>query len=239
MGKVSSDYNLAVIHPKIAKQWHPTLNGQLSPRKVAPFSSKRRWWRCKKGHEWQDTASNRAHFGTGCPYCSGQRVCADNCLEQVAPHIAKQRHPKRNKGLTPKDVTSGSGKKVWWVCDKGHEWQATVSSRRRGSGCPGCSGYQATKDNNLQKKNPRLASQWHPTKNEGLLPKDVTPSSNKRVWWICSKGHEWAAIINNRTNGSGCAYCAGLKACAENCLETLAPHIARQWHPNTTTLSFY
>jgi hypothetical protein len=64
-----------------------------------------------------------------------------------------------------------------------------------------------------------------------LLPKDVTPRSSKKVWWICGKGHEWEAIIYNRVKGRGCPYCAGFYACTDNCLETLAPHIAKEWHP--------
>jgi hypothetical protein len=234
MARVSSDYNLAVIHPTLAGQWHPAKNGHLTPHSVTPSSGKRISWLCQKGHEWQDTVSNRAHFQTGCPYCSGQRVCADNCLEHVAPHIAKQWHPTKNKGLTPSDVTSGSNKRIWWVCPEGHEWQALVSARTRGSGCPGCSGHQATKDNNLQKKNPRLAAQWHPTKNGGLQPKDVTPRSAKKVIWLCDKGHEWQASVSNRTGRATraeCPYCSGKRFLRDDSLETFAPEIARQWHP--------
>ncbi len=95
MARVSSDYNLAVIHPKIAEQWHPTLNGDLSSHSVTPSCSKRRWWLCQKGHEWQDTVSNRTHFRTGCPFCSGQRVCKNNCLQRVALRLARQSAPEK------------------------------------------------------------------------------------------------------------------------------------------------
>ena len=60
-----------------------------------------------------------------------------------------------------------------------------------------------TNSYNLKKINPKLAKQWHPTKNGNLTPKDVTPSSNKKVWWICDKGHEWEANIYKRSHGSG------------------------------------
>ena len=40
-----------------------------------------------------------------------------------------------------------------------------------------------------------LAKEWHPTKNSSLTPKDVTAGSNKKVWWQCSRGHEWEAGI--------------------------------------------
>ena len=235
MAKLTPTYNLAVIHPEIAKLWHTTRNGNLTPHSVTPSSGKRIWWLCQKGHEWQDTVSNRAQFRTGCPYCSRRRVCADNCLETLAPHIVKEWHPTKNNGLTPKDVTAGSDTKAWWICENGHEWQAKVHQRKRGSGCPYCARNsvrkRATDQNNLQKKNPRLAVQWHPTKNGVLLPKDVTPRSGQKVWWLCNKGHEWQAMVSNRANGRGCPYCAGFYACVDNCLATLSPHIAGQWHP--------
>ena len=45
----------------------------------------------------------------------------------------------------------------------------------------------------LLRNNSELAKEWHPTKNGSLTPADLTLGSNKRVWWICSKGHEWQA----------------------------------------------
>ena len=55
--------------------------------------------------------------------------------------MAEWNWEKNNElSLDPNTLTLGSGKKVWWICDKGHEWQATISSRNRGNGCPYCSG---------------------------------------------------------------------------------------------------
>ncbi|MCD8196887.1 MAG: zinc-ribbon domain-containing protein, partial [Lachnospiraceae bacterium] len=31
-------------------------------------------------------------------------------------------------------------KKVWWKCENGHEWRATIASRSNGCGCPVCLG---------------------------------------------------------------------------------------------------
>jgi len=59
----------------------------------------------------------------------------------------------------------------------------------------------------LEEANPYLANQWHPTKNGDLTPRDVTPQSNKKRWWMCNKGHEWQASIYNRSNGTGCPFC--------------------------------
>ena len=55
-----------------------------------------------------------------------------------------------------------------------------------------------------------LCKEFHPTKNGDLKPEDFTWGSAKKVWWICSKGHEWDAIISSRTRGSGCPYCSAI-----------------------------
>ncbi len=64
---------------------------------------------------------------------------------------------------------------------------------------------------NLATANPELAKEWHPTKNGDLTPSDVTPGSNKKIWWACSKGHEWKTAIEHRSYGTGCPYCSRFK----------------------------
>ena len=48
---------------------------------------------------------------------------------------------------------------------------------------------------------PDVASEWHPTLNGDLTPKEVTRASNKKFMWKCDKGpdHVWEASVNNRT----------------------------------------
>ncbi len=54
-------------------------------------------------------------------------------------------------------------------------------------------------EESLQSRFPEIASEWCSYKNDGLLPINVTPGSNKKVWWICSKGHEYLAMVAKRT----------------------------------------
>ena len=68
MPRVSPEYNLAVLHPDVAAQWHPTKNGDLTPYDVTPGSGKKVWWKCEKGHEWDATVGDRTR-GRGCPHC--------------------------------------------------------------------------------------------------------------------------------------------------------------------------
>ena len=126
-------------------------------------------------------------------------------------NLVKEWNPTKNGDLKPKDFTHRSNKKVWWICSKGHEWDAVISSRTRGRGCPYCAGQRVCADNNLLNNYPDIAKEWHPTKNKDLTPSKVTCFSNMKIWWICSKGHEWDAVISSRTRGKGCPYCYRIK----------------------------
>ncbi len=232
-GHVASDeWNLQVLHPDLAKQWHPTRNRDTTPADVTPRSNQKVWWICEAGHEWKASPQNRtAKKPTGCPYCSGYRASDKNNLQSSSPDVAKQWHPTKNGEMKPSDVTHSSGKKMWWICEKGHEWEAVVANRAHGDGCPYCSGHKVGKDNNLGVRYPYLAREWHPTKNGDLTPFCVVPGNNQKVWWICAKGHEWEAAIAKRTMGRGCPYCSGKKACKDNSLQDFHPRLAREWHP--------
>jgi hypothetical protein len=125
------------------------------------------------------------------------------------PDVARQWHPTRNGDKKPEDFTPGSNQKVWWLCDRNHASEVAISSRTKGHGCAYCAGKKATEDDNLLTNHPDLARQWHPTRNGDKKPKDFTPKSAQKVWWLCDRNHEWEARIYSRTNGRGCPYCAG------------------------------
>jgi len=229
---VGEDNCLETINPQLAKEWHPTKNGNLTPKDIVTNSSKKVWWICKQGHEWKAQVDSR-NRGNGCPYCANKMACNDNNLQTLAPVLAKEWHSTKNGDLLPENVVINSGKKVWWLCDKEHEWQATVHNRNgKKTGCPYCAGKAVCEDNCLQTINPKLSEEWHPIMNKGLTPKDVTPKSGKKVWWICSKKHEWQARISSRSEGNGCPYCAGQIVTEENCLQNCNPELAKEWHPN-------
>ena len=108
----------------------------------------------------------------------------DYCTANDRMDLLEQWHPTKNGDLTPRMVTAGSTKKAWWLCDKGHEWQATILNRRHGTRCPGCSGKMVIPGvNDLASACPELVSQWHPELNNALTPQMVSASSNKNVWW--------------------------------------------------------
>lgn len=200
--------SLLLSNPAIASEWNHEKNGRLKPEVITAGSSKKVWWKCSNGHEWQATIASR-NSGNGCPYCSGRRtIKGESDLQTLNPALAKEWNYERNGNSKPEDYSVNTPKRVWWVCSKGHEWQARISHRNNGSGCPYCSGrYAVVGENDLQTVNPSLAKEWNYEKNNGLMPADVLPNSNKKVWWKCSNGHEWQAAIYNRSNGRGCPEC--------------------------------
>ena len=108
----------------------------------------------------------------------------------------------------PTKLTCGSGRKAWWKCANGHEWQAKIANRANGIGCPYCAGrYAVAGKNDLTTSNPSLAREWNHERNGELTPQNVTANSGKNVWWKCSKGHEWKAKIYSRHIGNGCPIC--------------------------------
>ncbi len=150
------------------------------------------------------------------------------------PELSEEWNYSKNGKLTPKDVTFGSGKKVWWKCSKGtdHVWPAVISSRVKGNGCAVCNGRIVVPSNSLAIRNSQLASEWHPSKNGRLTPLNVTLASPKKVWWKCNIGedHVWLAKISNRSSlNQGCSVCANITIVKSNSLSTTHPDLSKEW----------
>lgn len=204
--------DLATTHPELAEQWHPTKNKEKKPSQVTEQDSRKYWWICDKGHEWQAKVSKRV-LGEGCPVCANRVIQAGfNDLKTLDPELAKQWHPTRNGSLRPEDVGPGSNKRVWWRCKLGHEWKAQISSRHYGRfDCPYCTNRKVLPGfNDLQTLEPKIAKQWYYPLNNGLTPEMVTPGSGRKVWWQCQDGHVWKASVMNRARKHyGCPICTG------------------------------
>lgn len=193
------------------------------------------WWKCEKGHSWRVSVRSRVS-GSGCPVCAGRQLLAgENDLVSQFPELALEWDRQKNGALTPESAIPGSSRRVWWRCEAGHSWFASISSRAyRNSGCPICAGKQVLQGfNDLASKNPAIAMQWDAKKNGTLTPQDVTIGSNRIVWWRCAKGHSFQAAVATRTmQASNCPYCTNRKVLAGfNDLATVEPRIAAEWHP--------
>ena len=184
------------------------------------------------GRRWYSEIRVRAN-GSMCPYCTRRMLWVEsNDLLTMNPALASEWDNEKNGELKPSDVLEGSHKYVWWKCQNGHSWRARILSRSRGAGCPVCTGKAVMPgENDLTTAFPDIAAQWDTERNGSLRPDQVTSFSNRRVWWRCTLGHEWQAVIAARVvENSGCPYCAGRRVLAGfNDLTTLYPTIVAQW----------
>lgn len=157
-------------------------------------------------------------------------------LAEERPDLVVQWDP--NNELSPSEVSCGSHKKVSWICDKGHSWEAVIKNRALlNSGCPYCEHRAVLKGyNDLLSVDPKLAKSWSP-KNT-IKPSSVSPSSNMEVIWVCENGHEWSARVADRTEGHGCPYCAGHRVWKGfNDLATTHPDLISEWSDKNKDLS--
>lgn len=149
-------------------------------------------------------------------------------------------------------VSAHSKKKAWWLYPYDDpitgkhfdfEWQAVISDRMNGNGCPFLANGNPkvwTGFNDLASVNPSLASEWHPTKNAGVTPMDVTANSGKKAWWLypyddsITGRHfdfEWQATIGDRNRGIGCPFLTDNPRVWKgfNDLATVDPVLASEW----------
>jgi len=194
----------------VAATWHPEKNGLLTPDRVYARSPMQAWWKCSVGHEWRATVQSRTGGG-GCIRCLGRVATPERNLRTVFPDLVAEWHPTKNGHAQPESFTPYSNEKVWWLCPRGHEWQAMINNRANTKGCPYCTHQKASPEHNLLVAAPQVAVQWDYGRNGGVRPEDVLPKSNRKAWWCCPAGHSWYAVIASRAAGSGCPACAGFR----------------------------
>ena len=208
--------DLATTNPELLEEWDYEKNDKLGikPENVVLNSTKMIHWKCKNGHEWTTTLNNRAR-GSNCPYCSGRyAISGENDIATLFPELLKEWDYSKNT-IKPDEVTKGTHKKIWWICSNNHSYEATIPARRRGTGCPYCSGNKILVGfNDLATTNPELLEKWNYEKNNklGITPKSISKSYSKKVWWKCKNGHEYQRHVYNERKGSGrCPICKKLK----------------------------
>jgi len=211
------DWCVSTRKQNLLDDWDYQKNNPLTPSDVSKAANRKVWWKCCVcGHEWEAMVNHR-YRGSGCRICGYKRVSnyrktpkAGESLFDKRPELSAEWHPTRNGDLYPEHVPFKSSHKAWWLGKCGHEWQAVVSSRSAGAGCPFCANIRVLPGfNDLETKFPNVAKEWHPINNGALTPRNVVSKANKKVWWRCSVcGNEWPAIIAKRANGQGCPVCA-------------------------------
>jgi len=246
--------SLAEEFPGIARQWDAQRNGKNTPETATAGSNFRAAWRCDIGcrhcgepHHWHASVASRCLHESGCPFCSGNRVCRCQSMAAEYPLLMKEWDWDGNKGIDPYTLGCYSYKKVSWMCPEHGAWITRVATRcNLGSGCPECgeerkTGYSVRRGF-LKAERPDIYAQLHSNKNIGVDVEQLTCGSHKKVWFLCTanknrpKGchheHAWQARIYHRCksrNPTGCPFCSGQLVCPCNAITAVAPAAMLFW----------
>ena len=120
----------------LLKEWDYVNNKQLknklgnelsSPELVMPKAGLKVNWICNKGHHYMASIESRTAMNSGCPYCSNrltlqgyndfQTWCRENDREKL---LAEWDYEKNS--ILPTQISPFNSKKVWWKCDKNHNY---------------------------------------------------------------------------------------------------------------------
>ena len=299
--KVLAGFNdLATKHPDVAKEWHPTKNGSLTPCEVSASSKKKAWWICSKGHEWQAAIGSRTDLRAGCPICNQEMKTSfpeqailfylrkitsaesrnNDFGKEIDVYLPEYKIGIEHNGkFYHKDKKEADKQKILFFVERNIRI-ITVAEGYRNTVHNDIIEYEAStnkeslnwairellkkigltemhidvendaseiysqyiiaeKENSLAVKLPEIAQEWNYEKNGLLTPEMISNASGKKVWWKCSKGHEWQATVNDRKKGYGCKICGIEKAKIakaesilkndENTLFNLFPELISEW----------
>lgn len=225
MRKPSPTSNLAALYPDLARQWHPTKNGDLRPEGVGAKSNKKVWWQCpvNPAHEWPAVIATR--LTSGCKLCYEEahlKYWITGADGEKRPETLSDRPTLFSELVAEGEEREklgacyvGEVRKLTWQCAKCHQqWQNQLRKRAiEGQDCKCHRGHTTYEGNSLLALHPKIAAQWDFEMNalDAKLvngPGSVSPGKHYKAWWKCLHGHSWEAEIKQRVSyGTECPKC--------------------------------
>lgn len=203
--------DLLAVRPEVKKYWDYDKNIK-EPNEVFSTTIDKYWFKCDKGHSFLMSVASWNQSENSCPICNGKQVLEGfNDFESHYPQFSKYWDNEKNN-VKPNEVLSGSGKKYWFKCDKGHSFEYSLANVRvvKNEFCPYCGNRKLLVGfNDLATVRPDLIDDWDFNKNE-LKPDEIKVNSTEKVHWKCKDcGTEWDTAVNLRTGKSntGCPKC--------------------------------
>lgn len=241
MGKymIKGINDLKTLYPELASEWDYGAN-EKEPEEYKPTSPAKVSWVCNKGHHWIAKIEKRTARNQGCPYCSGRvAIPGENDFATLCPELMVYWDHEKNTslGINADEIKPHSDRRIWCKCEKGHSWEVQVKKLVRGDRCPYCGNHKIISgENDFATLAPQeLLDEWDYEKNRTVKPNEIALHYGKKVWWCCSKGHEWRGTPDGRLRAGviiRCPYCAGIYPVkGETDLKTKMPEIVDEYSP--------
>jgi very-short-patch-repair endonuclease len=216
-----SCYEKSFASHEKSKYWSDK-NGDI-PRKVFKSSStKKYWFNCECGHDFESALSEITGHNTWCPYCASRKLCNDNCCQicfnkSFASH-EKSKYWSDKNGDIPRKVFKSVKNKYWFNCECGHDFESSLNSIGGilHSWCPYCSNPPKKLCDNEDCKScyeksfaSHEKSKYWSDKN-GDIPRKLFKCSGKKFWFNCECGHDFESALSEITgqHNTWCPYCS-------------------------------
>jgi len=203
-----------------SKYW--SCKNKVIPRQVVKGSSTKYLFDCNNcKHEFESVLSYiTAKKYTWCPYCANppQKLCNNincyHCFENSFASHEKSKYWSHKNEINARDVFKASGKKYWFHCNCGHEFESSLNSiTTNNSWCPYCSNKKLCDNDdckNCFKKSfasHEMLKYWsHKNK---VNPRHIFTGSNNKYIFNCDYGHEFKSLLYHVTGYSNkwCPIC--------------------------------
>lgn len=231
--------DLATLYPEVANEFDLALNAPVTPAEINYGSNTVYWWTSKTcGHTWPATVKGRTRKNkeAGCRVCAGFYIVPGvNDLASQRPELIEEWDYEKNT-LDPQKISVFKNERAWWLCRKfKHSWDAPITHRSSGSGCPTCANKQVLIGfNDLLSRAPHLLPLWHSEKNE-FEPYELVYSSKRKIALKCNEGHEWTPAAKKTLNPHyNCRKCNG--TVAENEIEGFLKDLSEPYSRNDRSI---
>lgn len=258
------EHSLWPLLQRLKEQGFDCVEEEIDPRQISTQSSQplRFQCRCCK-FIFLRSPGNWVNCVDTCPHCTGNQICKIvDCKvcdsHRMSSHPFAAQWSEKNE-VSPIEVFKHTDVKYWFDCDVcPHDFEIALSNltkqehERRCGYCHGdalCLDQSCTFCHDKSFASAEQAQFWHPTLNEGLLPRDVCRNSGKKHWFLCPDcTHPWQAWLYNvsRSPGTACPRCRNkTEALILDFLEQQRPeekweHQAEfDWCKSSTTNHYY
>lgn len=166
---------------------------------------------CKKYYKYCKKCKHKNTLKNSiCINCGYKFNKNSNSLAEEHPEILSKWDYNKNS-ISPYNITSGSHKRIWWICESGHSWQIAIDDKVRYKiNCPYCDNKKVLMGfNDFASHHQELCIEWDYDKNY-FLPSEIVSNHYKtKIYWICNKcGYNWIATAHSRVCGKrGCPKC--------------------------------
>lgn len=219
---VMAEKKYIIDNAELMAEWDRKKNNAigLDPQVLSIGSHKIAFWICSTHKtQYKQVIRDKVRGQRGCPIClrdykskiNRERRTKDKAvLAETHPDLVLEWIGCDDQQITPYTCIAGSNILVKWKCKKCNgKYESYISNRAlKGIGCPYCANQKVLVGyNDLQSQSPELATEW--SDKNTILPTQVTPHSNKTVYWKCAFGHEdYLMSVKRRSNRQGCPICA-------------------------------